>query len=168
MKQNIFSDVYCYLVITMYLMRHSGGKPISVNKSLIQISFTVTFVSAMYSNSALYRETALCFLFFMIQNFLQERHNIMWLTPCRRTPYPVCIKKACYSVMSMIWIEKPSPWSFLQIPQNRGKDEDDDGLTKMRKKTVTNTEAMVETKTTTKIKKAGSQVLDEIAKVATT
>jgi len=36
----------------------------------------------------------------------------------KRAPCPACIGETCYSGVSMIWIEKPSPWSFLQIPQN--------------------------------------------------
>ena len=69
--------------------------------------------------SELDRETTLCFLLFHDTRFFFKKDTIScgW-PPIRRAPCPVYIEEACYSSVSMIWIEKSSPWSFLQSPQN--------------------------------------------------
>ena len=60
----------CYHHIVSW---HSGGKPISINKFLIQISSNVTFAIAQYSDSALDREKPLCFLLFHYTRFPQRK-----------------------------------------------------------------------------------------------
>jgi len=92
-----------------------GGKPICVNKFLIQVCSChichrhVLLVCSWLTDHAL-------LLTFPWHNFLQE--NISCSRPLiKKTPCPVCIGEAYYSDVLMIWIEKPSSWSFLQISQ---------------------------------------------------
>jgi len=72
----------------------------------------------MYFDSVLDRETILCFLLFHETRFPLRKTISCDRFPTKRAPCPICIWEACFSGVSMIWIEKPSPSSFLQIPQN--------------------------------------------------
>jgi len=73
MEHGISAMCIALLLSPYSLMGRFGGKPIYVNKSLIQTSSNVTFTIALYSDFALDPETTLCFLFFHDTRFLQER-----------------------------------------------------------------------------------------------
>ena len=73
MEHEVFSNVYCYIVVIIQSHSHSEGKQISVNRSLCQTSSNITVAIALYFDSSLEREITLYFLFFHDTNFFPRK-----------------------------------------------------------------------------------------------
>ena len=106
------------LLLSYSLIGHSGGKSVSVNKSLIQINFNVTFAIALYSDFALDGEITLCYLLFHDTRFPLRKIQYHVINLLSKGPCLVCIREVCYSNVFPDLNREAPPWNFLQIHQN--------------------------------------------------